>query len=382
MNKYIFILGNHPKLSIAEIESYFNYYNYKLVYSSISSNILLVNTDANLNQKNIINDLGGTVKIASFIKYLNQIKAREIVELLPQKNTKLKFGLSFYNFNYLLRDILRLNKEIKFLSKEKNIKLNFVLPKNNTFLSSAQVFNKLIKNGIEFIIIKSKDKYLIFQTIEVQNINLNTILDYGIPFPNPVQGMLPYKLVKIMINLCLKNKKNNDFTLLDPFCGSGRIAMEALLKNINIYASDINQKSINDTNKNVSWILKKFNIDKNLVKKIFLSDATKPLDIPKVDAIVTEPYLGNAYKFMPEKRKIINEFNDLAQIYLKSFKNFKNILKSNSKIICVFPVIGEYKLSNLILDKIEQMGYHKLQEFNYSRKYQIVKRQIFIYILK
>lgn len=382
MNQYIFILGNHPDLSIAEIASYFAYNNYKLSKISIASNILLVNTNADLEKNKIIDHLGGTIKITKILATQNDINSHILFNYLPKDKSKIKFGISCYNFTIKNRKILILNKELKKLAKNSGINLNFILPKDNTYLSSAQIFQKIIKSGFEINIINHEKKYIYAQTIAVQNISLNTLLDYGIPKPNPKEGMLPPKLARIMVNLALNKNINNNFTIYDPFCGSGRIVMESLLKNIFIFASDINPDAIKATLTNCRWIIDNFNLNKSLLKNIFVADATKSIKINNIDAIVSEPSLGPSYKNSPNEKIIIQELQKLSKLYLNTFENFKKVIKPNGKIICVFPIINNKKLSDLIIDKIKKMGYYKLQEFKYFRKYQIVKRQIFVFVFK
>ncbi len=61
MYKYIFILGSNPGLSLAEILSIFNIKKYTLF-----DEVLLIESDVEIDIKKAINRLGGTIKIAEY----------------------------------------------------------------------------------------------------------------------------------------------------------------------------------------------------------------------------------------------------------------------------------------------------------------------------
>ncbi len=75
------------------------------------------------------------------------------------------------------------------------------------------------------------------------------------PFFKPVS--LEPRLARLLISL----SHRSDFsptTLVDPFCGTGGIAIEGLISGLNVLASDLDQEMVDGTNSNLSWAVEKF----------------------------------------------------------------------------------------------------------------------------
>ncbi|MBU0579077.1 hypothetical protein KJ628_03865, partial [Patescibacteria group bacterium] len=166
--------------------------------------------------------------------------------------------------------------------------------------------------------------------------------------------------------------------LYDPFCGSGTILMEALLKGLTVEGADLDQKSVKGTLDNINWLISeyklsaKFNITKRDATEKFTGSIT-----PFVDIIATEPFLG---KLTPKEKELNNIFKGLYRTYLGSFKNWTKILKQNATIVIILPLVETktktYNLNKLI-DKLHRLGYTTVSEsVIYSRPQAIIKRQI------
>lgn len=384
---YLFILGRNPILSKKEIEAFFIYHNFKASFFSLPRDILGVNTDIDFEKNNIIKLLGGTIKIARVfsedINFSNQI----VIDFIEEQKLNIsKFGLSFYNFYISKFQILRNCKIIKKYFKDKNISTNFVVSKDESYLTSVQYIKKIFNHGNEFIILKNDNKFIYSYVVSCQNISLWQTLDYGISDIDPESGMLPPKLAQIMINLALPDKEKKDLTIYDPFCGTGRVILQTLFSGFNAFGSDNDKEKVTKTRNNVSWLMNNIKIKDNnflLDRNLFSHDMRHSIPkINNIDAIVTEPYLGPSYKEMPQKDEIIESFAKLSGLYLDSFMNFRSILNKNSKVVFVFPQIKSIDLLNQIIDKIIALGYHKIDNFVYQRKYQIVKRNIGVFKLE
>ena len=232
MSKYLFQLGHQPQISIAEIQAVFTFKN-KKIKSEKKDNFLIVETEKEIDCKNIINILGGTIKIAE------KITEPSVVDFLNKtpKENKIQFSLSG---NIDKKDALQIKKELKNLGRS----VRYIEIKNTATL----LHNKLIEKQGDITIINNE----IFVTQAIQNFTEFGDRDYNRPGVDSVSGMLPPKLARIMINLA---KAKPAQTLLDPFCGSGTVLMEALdLGFKNIIGSDISKKAIGDTEKNIKWI--------------------------------------------------------------------------------------------------------------------------------
>lgn len=391
MNKYLFILGNHPELSIAEVKSLFLFLGIEVSFLSLSARVLQVNTDYKI-ENNFIDKLGGTIKITSLLSEQNKISFKDISELIIAKEkTRTIFGVSVYGMDYKKRDFINLCQDVKDEISKYDIKSNYIFPQVGAELSSVVAAKKIVrKEGIEINIIKNQDKYYFAETIQIQDFQKYSQLDYGIPCPDPKTGMLPPKLAQMMINLSLpelsvKSMSEKSVVFYDPFCGRGRIILQTLdLGFGNIFGSDIDIKAVEDTRKNVAWLLTK--TKNNLAvdfspKNIFVHDASKNFNLPEksIKAIVTEPYIGPAYRQKPTFPEIEKLFSDLEKLYLQSFENFAKILAPESKIVFIFPTINGQSLLSKLVDKISSLGYYKVASFLYSRSYQIVKREICVF---
>jgi len=250
--------------------------------------------------------------------------------------------------------------------------------------SASLLFNNLINKGAELTLIDGK----IFITQALQTFREFSNRDYGRPGRDSRSGMLPPKLAVMMINLA---SVPQSATLLDPFCGSGTIATEALLLGYrNIIINDIAEKAVTLTRQNLDWIKEKEKnrIDiTNLKLQIFSSDVKKistNLKTASIDAIITEPYLGKPLKGTENENELKKQMIELKQLYIGAFEQFFQILKTNGIVIFIIPCF-RYR-SNWIridcLDEIKKLGFEPVPLWEdrkfllYSRPDQHVGREI------
>ncbi len=373
-----FILGNNPALSIAEIINVYkgrNFINGK--------NFTLM--DSELDAEEEIKKLGGIIKIGKTITELPLAKANkeiledkilEYINLLFNekkliKQNKVSFGFSFYGYkeNFPKKGFVKdIAMGLKKLMKEEGISARWAVSKEDNLSSAAVHKNNLFikKNGIEIVFLAFKETLFMGITEAIQDFSQYSKLDYGRPSRNAYSGMLPPKLAKMMINFseCPRGK-----TLLDPFCGSGTILQEALLMGYKkITGSDLKESAIEASEKNLEWLKENIknlpldDVNLNLVK-ISAEKLTSAFTPNSIDSIVSEPYLG------PPMRKDagmnIGEITKtLSKIYLKTFRNFKEILKKNGTVVMVFPIFKSldggddryYKFMQII-QEIEEYGF-------------------------
>ena len=178
------------------------------------------------------------------------------------------------------------------------------------------------------------------------------------------------RLAKILINLA---ELKSDDTLFDPFCGVGTILSEALLQNINVLGVDKDPQAISGAKENLNY----FNFNKNSYQLIN-SDSIK-VEIPEVNAIATEPDLGEKLKKIPTKEKALNTLKRFENLMIGVINNAKE--KTKGKIVFTSPYIriGKKRLSCDIEKICEKTGYNltqpRIEEF---RQNQIVGRMIYI----
>jgi len=133
------------------------------------------------------------------------------------------------------------------------------------------------------------------------------------PFLLPIT--LHPKIARALVNLSGVKKQE---TLLDPFCGTGGILIEAGLLGIHVIGSDIDKKVIDGCRKNLEFYhLKNFTL--------FCADIG---DISKhvcsVDAIVTD---------FPYARATTTKGEQLSKLYDRAFMNISQILRKNGRAV-------------------------------------------------
>lgn len=140
------------------------------------------------------------------------------------------------------------------------------------------------------------------------------------PFVSPVS--LHPKFARALVNL--SRLKAGDI-LLDPFCGTGGIMIEAGLIGIEIIGCDLDENMVNGCKENLKWAgLSNYSLyqsDIGELERVY-KKATK------LDAIVTEPPYGRAATTGGET---------LEQLYERGFQSFKNILPRNKFLIISVP---------------------------------------------
>jgi tRNA (guanine10-N2)-dimethyltransferase len=133
------------------------------------------------------------------------------------------------------------------------------------------------------------------------------------PFLLPIT--LHPKIARSLVNLSAIKKHE---TLLDPFCGTGGILLEAGLLGIHVIGSDIEKKMIDGCRKNLEFYhLKNFTL--------FCADiADVSKHVRSVDAVVTD---------FPYARATTTKGEQLKQLYNRAFMNISQILKKNRRAV-------------------------------------------------
>jgi len=314
MQKYVFLLGREPLLSMAEIQS---------LFPSVerSGDFALVQAEKE-DIEWFQNGLGWTIKIALVLG--EWLKKTELLSCIiseaikkVEQGKKLRIGIDMFvpsmsSLVFKAKDALKVQWHSVRVVQHDWWRLK----------TATTIHEKLIEQGIEFIVFSDKEGFTVAQTVWIQDIESYTERDIDRDRSMTV-GMMPPKIAQIMISLGTQGKK--DTVIWDPFCGLGTTLIEALHGWYrDLLGSDLASEMVDITRKNIEkqpWY-NSHNID------IFRLDATQ-IESRKLSSstiVVTEGMLGKnftstniTHEWILAERKHLTE---LYQAFLDSaYKN-------------------------------------------------------------
>ena len=389
--KYVAIAGRQPLISLAEIQALYDkaarLVGKKLVFFEIDE-------DGEENISPDINRLGGSLKLGRFFDTDFSKLAKFLATTHPEGKITLgisdfskqkKSGLAKQKSMELKRNLAKMGRSVR------------VITSNEPEISSATAHHNQLgeKAGCFEIFLIDREIYL---SLGTQNITAYTERDQVRPARDAKVGMLPPKLAQILINLC--GKLPEGARVLDPFCGTGVVLQEAAIMGYVPYGTDLNERMVEYSKKNLSWLFnernqKRFKILPDLIQKkdqilnaISVGDATSFAWDGEIDAVAFEGYLGAPMSKPPVDIKFKTEKAKCREIAMGFMKNITPQIKSGTPVVMALPAWlrenGKYAGLN-ILDEIQEMGYNfeKFQDLSqsdllYYREGQIVAREIIV----
>ena len=166
----------------------------------------------------------------------------------------------------------------------------------------------------------------------MQDIDSYTRRDQARPARDAKVGMLPPKLAQILINLCGPLPPNS--TILDPFCGTGVVLQEALLMGYRAYGTDLSERMVDYSAKNLRWLLQETEKDSFSVS---CGDATTFKWVQPIDAIACEGYLGKPFARIPTEIEFKAQKQECESIVLGFLKNLAKQIKSGTPVVIAVP---------------------------------------------
>ena len=181
--------------------------------------------------------------------------------------------------------------------------------------------------------------------------------------------MLPPKIARSMVNLVPGDPSGK--LLIDPFCGSGRILVEAAQLGYKVVGTDLILSQVEAAQANLKFL--------DLPGEIFVHDATHLSEkFTNIDCIVTEPFMGKP-NLRPDQ--VDYAVRGLGKLYLGCLKDWYKALKPGGFIVMVFPILTglkrEYSTSSVI-DAVKNIGYNQLTRVTYARPEARVRREIIV----
>ena len=384
--KYLAVAGRQPLISLAEIQALCDKHA-KLV----GKNLIIFQLN---NKKPEINRLGGTMKLGELFEGDFKGLVKHLNELHPEG--KITFGISDFSKQKKSGFAFQKSMEIKLALRKMGRSVRVITNKESEIPSATAHHNQLgEKPGCYEILVLDRELYL---SLGTQNITAYTERDQARPARDAKVGMLPPKLAQILINLC--GPLPEGARILDPFCGTGVVLQEAAIMGYIPYGTDLSERMIDFSKKNLNWLFnernsKRFKIKPELIlkkdtilDKLAVGDATTFQWEGQIDAIAFESYLGAPMSKPPVDIKFKTEKAKCKEIALGFLKNITPLIKSGTPIVMAVPAwlreTGKYVRMN-VLDEIQEMGYNfeKFQDLSqsdllYFREGQIVAREIIV----
>ncbi len=373
-HRYAFVLGTHPKLSTLEIERLLRVDENEHIQVERQEQIAMVTSTEPLDAAVLMSKLGGTIKIVQMVGEFDPEQLSDWLIDRINTDTKFNFGFSVYmagpgvSLKKDLNTIRTLGLQLKKALKSQEISCRFVESKEVALSSVIVHKERLLKNGVDVVLLKRAEGMEFGFTLAVQPFQEFSKRDYGRPSRDHRSGMLPPKVARIMVNIARPEKGE---ALLDPFCGSGTVLQEAaLLGETRLMGTDISSKAIQDTRDNLAWLEIKG-------AELQIGDVTA-IDkiIPKhsVQTIVAEGDLGS-----PKTRDVHHALEEARALYARAIPALANVLAPGGRIVLALPSWKQEKdILTLGLDSIiEQAGLKHFHEpLVYGRQGATVKRHI------
>lgn len=394
----IIIFGRTPRLSFQELAAVVPAFGVTAKPVWLEGESALLSRSAPWSEQEMAElqrTLGGTVRIAEraadcTAETFASTAAKLVLTSVPAEG-KITVGLSSWADKGKPKPPASLARQVKHALTVAGRSVRTVVPPvPRTHLSAPHlIHNKLVGHlrAVDLVCFWIKGAWILGITRTVQDISDYTKRDFGIPKPNPVSGMLPPKLAQTMINLAVG--AHRDAAIYDPFCGNGRVILEAALLGLPAFGSDIEADKVTAAATNLDWLCSEYGLSPER-EGFWTQDAQDPDAIHAVAKyvrgtkwhIVTEPYLGK-----PLRHKLTAAE---GEVWAKSLRPLYDAFATvwaqaphNNRpesILMVMPRVkterGTAGVRDSLVDRLEDLGYRAEVLFCYERPDSIVQRDL------
>jgi tRNA G10 N-methylase Trm11 len=355
--KYCFFLGATSELCLAELQAVSSRWK-KGDPTVLVPGLAVIEFAQPLSEHEVLawqNTLGGTAKIGILLSEL-PLTAKDTVldvvsELLIPMEPK-RFIISEVGRDHLPPlDTITIKNRLQAAGLKSHYK---EAPRHG---AAAALLHH--HNVTELTVWQTAEQIFIIQTVSAQDVRGWTQRDMNKPVRDRQRGMLPPKVARMMVNLALTNQDPQTAVVLDPFCGTGTVLMEAAELGVpTVYAADLAAEAVAQTKTNLDWYQ---TITDTKLKTAFTIKSATELVLRDWDkaptAIVTEPFLG---KLTPNPEQIPNIVRGLDKLYRGALRAFAHLLQPGQRIVIIFPsfVVGRHTLGmNRLLADLPQLGF-------------------------
>lgn len=387
---HIAILGRQPELGMAELERQYgsDHVSWFSRHSAIIAGTPPILAD----------QLGGTLKAGlvtiepsnSTWKQISQTIITAYSEKWLNHNGKITLGISVYGYTVAARDVQKIGIMIKNNLKKNGVSLRLIPNVDATLNTATSHHNKLglSANKIELLIVHSEhDGFVVAESTGAQNITALARRDQGRPKRDAFVGMLPPKLALMMVNLVSSQLPTDQpARILDPFCGTGVVLQEAMLKQFDAYGTDLSDKMIAYSAENLAWLERTHHTSSTVTLK--QGDATKMQWDQPVNAVVCEGYLGQPFSAPPSPQKLEEVRANVNHISSTFLKNLSSQLAPGTPICLAVPAWRDShgNFTHLpFISSVHTLGYSWVpfsrvdaRNLLYYREDQVVARELLV----
>lgn len=242
-----------------------------------------------------------------------------------------------------------------------------VLPQAGRQLTIGQVLgNKLGKSGNAELLQRSGDPAW-YQASWWPDYAGFVKRDREAPHADPIRGMLPPQLARSLVNLATHGDRT--LTVVDPFCGEGRVLMEAHVLGYQITGGDIDPKAVTATKENLAWL--------GCQANPWQGDAAQVSAVPAPYVVATEPFLGKPQKGKPTSADAWLE--DVLPVHQKFLNAWCGAQTPPKRLVVIVPRLLTQTGEVPLMERIQvPAGWNATCIATYARSNAIVQRDIVV----
>ena len=319
--------GEHPKLPFAELNSVLNVFkkDNKVKLSKLEKlTDRLASIDIAPKDLGIINNLGSRLAMSRQISEILASGNEEQLSKTLKNLTTLPIpdGATFKLITHRIDKTLVWPDSVITPLKDRIVRV---------FSNFASVDVKT--PDFEIFLYLDSELYLVKKLLDIPRSDFETRKPQNRPYFAPIS--LHPRLARCLVNLA---ELKNDQKLLDPFCGTGGILLEAGLMGFSVLGSDSDPNMVSGTCQNLNhWNVTNHRIINTTIdelpNRLLESNSTliatngRQINID-VGAVVTEPPYGRASTIRGES---------LNSLFKRSFQVFAEILPMGGRVVISLP---------------------------------------------
>ena len=161
------------------------------------------------------------------------------------------------------------------------------------------------------------------------------------PFSLPIT--LSPNASRALLNLAMVGSGQS---VLDPFCGTGGIAIEAAMMGARVYASDLDPSMVDGTRRNLAHV----DVDCQGLSTADIEDV--PAIFPRMDAVVTDPPYGRSASTSGE---------EVEKLYRRTFVAIEKVLRPGGRCAMILPSLkalryipGEIQIESVVCARVHR----------------------------